>query len=60
MTEISVRSSSDTRKALEETLRRASKAGDLALVTRVTALLATIWSAWRAGRGGRRAAPVRG
>jgi len=39
MTGISIRSSSDTRKQLEGTLRQAFKAGDVALVKRVTALL---------------------
>ena len=40
MTEISIRSTTTTRKRLEETLRRAFKGGDVALVKRVTALLA--------------------
>lgn len=39
MTEISIRSTSTTRKRLEKTLRQAFKAGDVALVKRVTALL---------------------
>ena len=42
MTEISIRSTTKTRKRLEETLRRAFKAGDVALVKRVTALLALV------------------
>ena len=40
MTEISLRGTTATRKRLEATLRRAFKAGDVALVKRVTALLA--------------------
>ncbi len=40
MTEVRIRISTETRKQLEETLRRAFRAGDLALVKRVTALLA--------------------
>lgn len=39
MTGISIRSTAETRKQLEATLRRAFKAGDVALVKRVTALL---------------------
>jgi transposase len=39
MTEISIRSTSATRKRLEKTLRQAFKAGDVTLVKRVTALL---------------------
>jgi transposase len=39
MTGISIRSTSETRKQLETTLRAAFKAGDLALVKRVTVLL---------------------
>ena len=42
MTEISIRSTTKTRKRLEGTLRRAFKAGDVALVKRVTALLALV------------------
>jgi transposase len=40
MTEVRIRISSDTRKQLEEVLRRAFRAGDLPLVKRVSALLA--------------------
>lgn len=40
MTQVSIRITAETRKQLEETLRRAFKAGDLPLVKRVTALLA--------------------
>lgn len=39
MTDISIRTSTETRKQLEVTLRAAFKAGDVALVKRVTALL---------------------
>ncbi|MGH7752707.1 MAG: IS630 family transposase [Gemmatimonadales bacterium] len=39
MTGISIRSTTETRKQLEATLRQAFKAGDVALVKRVTALL---------------------
>lgn len=39
MTHVSIRITTTTRKQLEETLRRAFKAGDLSLVKRVTALL---------------------
>ena len=42
MTEISIRSTRATRKRLEETLRRAFKAGDVGLVKRVTALLGLV------------------
>jgi transposase len=42
MTEISIRSTSTTRKRLEKTLRGAFKAGDVSLVKRVTALLALV------------------
>jgi transposase len=39
MTPVSIRSTTATRKALEDTLRQAFKAGDVALVKRVSALL---------------------
>jgi len=39
MTGISIRITSETRKQLETTLRAAFKAGDVALIKRVTALL---------------------
>jgi len=40
MTAVRIRIGSETRKELEEVLRRALRAGDLAVVKRVTALLA--------------------